>query len=108
MTTNTDAVPLTAAARDVLAERHRQVTMEGWTPEHDDQHQYGEMALAAACYAAADTENYPPAEPPDLWPWDSEWWKPASERRNLIKAAALILAEIERIDRAAPPASGGE
>ncbi|CPG63269.1 gp38 [Burkholderia pseudomallei] len=90
---------VTSAARDVLAERRRQVEQEGWTPEHDDAHSTGDMALAAACYAAADNANYPPAEPPDLWPWDSDWWKPSDERRNLVKAGALIIAEIERLDR---------
>lgn len=29
------------------------------------------------------------------------WWKPGAPRRMLIKAAALIVAEIERLDRAA-------
>ncbi|EMO6176529.1 hypothetical protein ACVCH5_001280 [Escherichia coli] len=37
---------VTAAAADVLAERKRQVTTEGWTPEHDDQHVNFEMAIA--------------------------------------------------------------
>jgi len=40
----------TPAARDVLAERQRQVTAEGWTPEHDDSHKAGSLAAAAACY----------------------------------------------------------
>jgi len=35
------------------------------------------------------------------WPWAEKWWKPKNERRDLVKAAALILAEIERLDRAA-------
>ena len=35
---------LTTAARDVLAERQRQVTAEDWTPEHDDEHNGGELA----------------------------------------------------------------
>jgi hypothetical protein len=30
-----------------------------------------------------------------------EWWKPTNRRRDLVKAGALILAEIERLDRAA-------
>jgi len=30
------------------------------------------------------------------------WWKPKGPRRDLIRAAALIVAEIERIDRRAP------
>lgn len=35
-----------------------------------------------------------------LWPWDREWWKPKDRRRNLVRAAALLIAEIERLDRA--------
>ncbi|MNY70647.1 hypothetical protein D3C86_2088230 [compost metagenome] len=36
------------------------------------------------------------------WPWSEDWWKPSPEpRRNLVKAGALILADIERLDRAA-------
>jgi hypothetical protein len=45
-------VTLSAAATDVLAERKRQVEAEGWTIEHDDRHPDGELAVAAACYAA--------------------------------------------------------
>lgn len=113
------------AARDVLAERRRQVEVEGWTPEHDDEHQHGELARAAACYARPDdvsyTDNYGRALGPDgnavpmpvfdlrrysyqralRWPWERKWWKPADTRRNLVKAGALIIAEIERLDRAA-------
>ena len=36
----------------------------------------------------------------ELWPWLSSWWKPSTNRRDLVKAGALILAEIERLDRA--------
>jgi hypothetical protein len=86
----------TAAARDVLAERQRQISVEGWAPEHDDKYSERQLAYAAACYAA---------ESPQLnevvWPWPSHWWKPTTYRRNLVKAGALILAEIERLDRIA-------
>ena len=34
-----------------------------------------------------------------VWPWDRQWWKPKSRRRNLVRAAALLIAAIERIDR---------
>lgn len=40
-------------------------------------------------------------DPPRNWPWHRVWWKPSTRRRNLVKAGALILAEIERLDRAA-------
>ncbi|KLY37147.1 hypothetical protein SK92_00281 [Klebsiella oxytoca] len=89
----------TTAATDVLAERQRQITAEGLTPEHDDEYQHCEMAVAAACYIMADDD--PRADVPELWPWPSEWWKPTDVRRDLVKAGALILAEIERLDRAA-------
>ncbi len=89
---------------DVQAERRRQITAEGWTPEHDDEHADGQMARAAACYALAGS-----SAPNDgtaallvslAWPWDEQWWKPTSARRDLVKACALALAEIERLDRA--------
>lgn len=100
------------AARDVLAERERQVSAEGWTPEHDDKHDDGSLALAGACYAsnAATWASHGTARLRTRyaeiskmacfrWPWPREWWKPKDQRRDLVRAAALILAEIERLDR---------
>jgi len=48
----------------------------------------------------------PVEEPPESWLWGPEWWKPSSDdpRRDLVKGCALLLAEIERIDRAAEKA----
>lgn len=89
---------MTPAARDVLQERRRQVEVEGWTPTHDDMtHLPDELALAACCYCVADENDAPPA----VWPWATEWWKPKDRRRNMVRAAALLLAEIERLDRTA-------
>lgn len=95
------------AWRDVLAERRRQVEAEGWTAAHDDEHGNGEMARAAASYAlehAAWTYTETPSArlmeaARSVWPWGKEWWKPCAGRQMLVKAAALILAEIERLDR---------
>jgi hypothetical protein len=92
---------LSKAESDVLDERTRQQIVEGWTPEHDDQHEIGEMASAAACYAAnAGGFVWQGGWPREVWPLSREWWKPTNSRRDLVKAGALILAEIERIDRA--------
>ncbi len=102
---------VSAAAADVLAERQRQVTAEGWSSKHDDQYKNTELAFAASCYAfhaaaaSWDLEDdgipYDSHPVPKRWPWDPSWWKPTDARRDLVKAGALILAEIERIDRAA-------
>ena len=90
----------TAAARDVLAERRRQVTAEGWTLEHDDWYGCGELASAAAAYALSGA-GWDKGSVIDYWPWELTAFKAEFGRRSLIKAAALLLAEIERIDRAA-------
>lgn len=84
---------------EIEAERLRQVSAEGWTPSHDDDHNRAELARAAVCYA--DPLNEARLNPPPKWPWDASWWKPKDRRRDLIRAAALIVAEIERLDRAA-------
>ena len=89
------------AISEIKAERERQRAEEGWTSEHDDTHDRGEMALAAGCYALnAAPERFANGIVPIIWPWAREWWKPKSRRRDLVRAAALIVAEIERIDRA--------
>lgn len=90
------------AVRDVTAERRRQTEAEGWTIEHDDEHSHCELASAALCYCASAVAwgaNRIPTEPPWNWPWEGRWWKPKNQRADLVRAGALILAEIERLDR---------
>ncbi|WP_454731875.1 MULTISPECIES: hypothetical protein [Cupriavidus] len=101
------------AWRAVVRERRRQIAEEGWTPEHDDEHAEGQLAQAAATYAAAAALDGPDASVMQdlgargtphhilaMWPWDLEWWKPKDRRRNLERAGALILAELEHLIRA--------
>ena len=96
---------------EIARERERQIDKEGWSLHHDDTHKSGEMARAAACYALQSTLgdtvgtiniSYL------LWPWQGLWWKPTTPRRDLVKAAALIVAEIERLDRAAQESGEGK
>lgn len=102
--------------RDVLAERSRQIEVEKWTPEHDSEHADYSLAQAAAAYAfgaavdeakRAVMDEFGPggmtAEIRQVWPksWAIGWFKPRNRRADLVKAGALILAEIERLDRAA-------
>lgn len=112
---------------EIAAERRRQTEREGWSIEHDDEHDDCSLAGAAACYALPEkhrgsirlrrreerdiatrgecpimrtvTVNY---DVPQQWPasWHPSWWKPKDRRHDLIRAAALIVAELERIDRA--------
>ena len=85
------------ALSDIAAERRRQIEVEGFTPNRDDGYADGCLAQAAACYASHGT-----AFPSSLrWPWAIKWWKPRGHRENLVRAGALIVAEIERLDRAA-------
>jgi|GEM_PF-7125411 len=95
-----------SAIDDVIAERVRQVEVEGWTSEHDDAHKPGELSSAAMGYVQSAAcqlshDGLKLEGTPLFWPWDSSWFKPSTPQRDLVKAAALILAEIERLDRAA-------
>ncbi len=120
----------------IVKERARQVSDENWTPQHDDQHADGDLAMAAACYAAPNLIYHRPftrdwkgkrcypincIEVVDPWPWDERWDKRMvyganrdsgsnvipdpetysdSERLDLlVKAGALIAAEIDKLLR---------
>lgn len=88
------------AASLIVHERLRQIEGEGYTPEHDDHHDGGEMALAASAYAYAGIRSEQSNRlPPSCWPWGFSDWKPGDRRSNLVKAGALILAELERLAR---------
>lgn len=77
----------------IASERQRQMEQEGWTAEHDDRHNDGALAHAAAVYASdrVDVE--------DVWPWPDEPPKVKDELSNLMRAGALIAAEIDRLYR---------
>lgn len=87
------------AAKDVLAERQRQLYVEGFHAARDDQYVKGELGLAASAYACTASPDMHLDWIPGNWPWGANWYKPKSRRQNMVKAGALILAEIERLDR---------
>ena len=106
---------------DIIAEeRARQLAIEGWTPEHDDQHEGQQLACAAAAYAwpaefdgfeTIDNPEFPGETMPsgadrkDMFPFEQSWWKPSPDDRikELAKSGALIAAEIERLQRKGTP-----
>lgn len=83
----------------IVEERQRQIAEEGWLPEHDDEHKHSELAKAGAAYALEVTGERIYAR--IIWPWDKRYWKPTPENKikQLVKAGALIAAEIDRLDR---------
>lgn len=94
----------------ISEERDRQILQNGYSPTHDDRYNSGEINDAAIAYAmaaakqargesveylrsAVDTGEFP-------WPWEERWWKPSEDPiRNLVKAGALIAAEIDLLQR---------
>lgn len=85
----------THAAMDILMERFRQAQLEGITNDADDRYHHAELPRAAAAYLLNGAEDAAPA----IWPWANSWWKPRDARANYVRAGALVIAEIERIDR---------
>lgn len=98
----------------IAEERQRQIEVECWSEDHDDEHGDGALAMAAACYATTPKfrlKNVDVKISPRrigstrifefLWPFDWQWWKPTPEDRirELTKAGALIAAEIDRLQR---------
>lgn len=102
----------------IANERRRQILVEGHSPDHDDLHDDGSLAIAAVCYAAPEPvyslrSHYEGGMTfADPWPWDADWDKrprddhdclrsatQAERIRMLEKAGALIAAEIDRLLR---------
>lgn len=98
-----DELEAMQVAMKLVSERVRQIQEEGWTLEHDDEHIAGELANAAAMYALTPYTRWVMEEDNAMaiWPWDIMWFKPSRTDRveDLIKAGALIMAEIQRIWR---------
>ena len=101
--------PYEKVLQEIQSERRRQMSFEGWTIEHDDTHEFGELARAASVYCLGKLYRYfngymtgvgfeDVPRLTEAWPW-RQAPKLKSHRENLIRAGALIVAEIERLDR---------
>ncbi len=90
-------------AREIVEKRVRQQVHHGFWAEHDDRYQFGELPMAAATYAVvAARPSMRTHYRKTLWPWPDHWLRDGAPRELLINAAALIIAEIERLERMAP------
>ena len=91
----------------IAAERRRQVEEEGYTARFDADNGDNALAYAAACYALTEHvrgfDSYGRSLLEALWPWSPYFWKPSPDDRvrELVKAGALIAAEIDRLQQAA-------
>jgi hypothetical protein len=100
------AVDLGTGVKAIADERERQLQVEGFSRDYDQQYREGELARAATAYvqlAAMDLQvgsrkHIASQEPPFFWPWAQEWWKPVDARRDLVRAGAMIAAQIDLID----------
>lgn len=84
----------------IAAERHRQIAEEGYTAEHDAEHDPDDMIRAAIAYALNDLAT--PDHVLSWWPWGDASFKGGPSRvRDLAKAGALLAAAIDRLSAAA-------
>ena len=74
--------------KQAALERARQINVLGWTSEHDKEHVHRELKRAAGCYLSIGIR----------WPWGDTEPDKSDEKRNLIKAVALLMAEWDRIE----------
>lgn len=94
------------AIRDIDAEREYQIKQKDCQTTRDDTYTDNQLIRAACAYAMhAGNEaqsGHPGAHDAvmQVWPWSPSSFHNCNRRRALVKAAALLVAEIERIDRA--------
>jgi len=102
-----ESFPITPFVHAVLAERARQISGEGYSGKHDEEtHAPGDLALAGAAYgfSAGYTAHFGSApNVPSWWPWRPFDYRPHGYRRDLVRGAALYIAEGELTDRNRKP-----
>lgn len=92
--------PLSPFMQAVVAERFRQIEVEGHSHAEDDKLPDGSLARAGACYVFSAAGMRINIRDKTLWPWRRSWWKPKlDKRRDLVRGCALAIAEGERFDR---------
>lgn len=75
----------------IAEERNRQMEKLGWSAENDDRWVNGELVDAALVYL--------PIPIVRDWPWSGSRPSLRDQKSNLVKAGALISAELDRLNR---------
>jgi len=88
----TELPEFSRGAEMITSERARQTTAEGFNAANDDRHVNGELPAVAVAYIKNDVAEMPAN-------WDERCFKPTTKVRDLVKAGALIAAEIDRLLR---------
>lgn len=84
-------------AQLITEERNRQIEVEGYDKEHDENHDIDTFVKAAISYAIVDLKGSEKKYSYAWWPWEEIYWKPKDRLRNLIRAGALIAAAIDKL-----------
>lgn len=94
---------LTPGVLQIAVERRRQITDEGYTPEHDRGHgqslfdaagEYARVAGVATVNPAAASS----AGVPFGWPWEAGYFKPAADPvKNARRSGAMLAAGIDAL-----------
>lgn len=81
----------------IAEERQRQIE-KGWSLGHDQRHGNGELLKAAETYITPEHyDNGCPTRREKLWPFNTKFKGGESRIDELVKAGALIAAEIDRL-----------
>lgn len=81
----------------IRAERIRQEQSEHYTVERDKGRSRELLQAAGSYILAANDKAIDSDHPPYLWPWENEYWKPKTTKRDLIRAGALVAAAIDAL-----------
>lgn len=99
---NTPQEEQQTGAQAIAAERQRQIDEEGYTTEHDEHHAVGQFVSTAVVYLGGKALGHTP------WPVkravvESDEESVRYQRRDLVRAGALIAAAIDRLDQIKDP-----
>lgn len=101
-----DIMPSLSVGEEFEAEYYRQINQEGYDFAHDDAYNEGQLALAAVAYAMPEWLNeWMDKNDIKIWPFEG---RPnfKDRRRDLVRAGALLIAEIARLDRSTGRVNG--